>query len=131
MARTALPIVNAVANGGVTPTPTAIDQANGMVISLPTGGIPADSSSDRLVLVVANTHTSAHNVILHAGASNPPAFRKDIGDATYSVAASSTGYFGPFELARFTQGGSPETLNVDFGASITGTVLALLLPRTV
>jgi hypothetical protein len=131
MARTTLPIVNAVANSGVTPVATAIDAVNGMVISLPTGDIPSDASTDRLVLIVNNTFTSAKNVYLRKGASNPPAFRKDIGDASYSIASATTAYFGPFDLSRFTQGGSPATLNVDFDTGITGTVIALLLPRTV
>ena len=135
MARTALPVTSAVANGIVSPTPTAIDQANGMVITMPAGTIPTEASTDRLILVVNNTFAGTKTVTLRAGANNQylnyPASRAALGDLVLTAPASGISYLGPFELSRFTQGGSPETLNVDFQSGITGTILPVLLPRVV
>lgn len=128
MARTNLPITNAVANSGVVnPTATAIDQANGMNVALASSAIPSASQMDMLILVVDNTAVGAHVVTVRAGTSNPPAFRGGIGDMTVSVGASQIGYIGPFEPARFEQ--SDGSLNIDFDAGTTGTVLALLVPK--
>jgi hypothetical protein len=130
MARTALPVTSLVANGQVSnPTATTIDVTNGMQISLPTTDIPADASADRLVLVVNNTAASSKNVIMRAGASNPPAFRSGLGDQKSLVTNGTTSYVGPFDISRFTQGGG--VFNVDFDSGMTGTILALLLPRTI
>jgi hypothetical protein len=130
MARTALPVTNCVANGQVSnPTATTIDATNGMAITLPTTDIPADASSDRLVLVVANTAASSKNVIVRAGANNPPAFRAGLGDIKALVTNATTSYVGPFDYSRITQGGG--VINVDFDSGTTGTVLALLLPRNI
>lgn len=133
MARTVLPVTNAVANSGVNnPTATTIDQANGMVITMPSSDIPSDASTDRLVLVVSNTAGTAKNAIVRAGANatylNVPAVTATKGDITVSVGASQTAYIGPFEWSRVNQGG---TINVDFASGITGTIIALLLPRAV
>lgn len=128
MARTNLPVTAMTANGVTAVSTTAIDQANGMNLALASTAIPSTATSDELVLVVANTDTGAHNFILRAGASNPPAFRSGLGDLTVSIPASTTRYFGPFDWARFCQ--SDGSLNIDFGSGITGTIQALLLPRS-
>lgn len=129
MARTNLPVTALVANSGVlNPTATAVDQANGMNVKLVSENIPAAANSDRLVLVVANTAAAAHNVIVRAGAANPPAFRAGIGDIDFSVTNAETAYVGPFEWARIAQ--SDGSVNVDFDSGFTGTILALLLPRS-
>ena len=128
MARTNLPVTNLVANSGVALSTTAIDQANGMILALASSAIPAASTSEQLVLVVANTAASPFNFILRAGASNPPAFRKDIGDLTVSVTNATTKYMGPFDYARFVQ--SDGSLWIDFGVGFTGTIQALMLPRS-
>lgn len=129
MARTNLPLTSLVANGGVlNPTATAVDQANGMTVALASSAIPAHPTSENLVLVVANTAAAAHNVIIRAGASNPPAFRAGLGDITFSVTNAETAYVGPFDYARVVQ--SDGSLSVDFDSGFTGTILALLVPRS-
>ena len=132
MARTNLPVTALAANSGVlNPVATAVDQANGMNIALVAlrNTIPAGGGADELVLVVSNTAAAAHNVTVRAGASNPPAFRKDKGDIAVSVTNGQTAYVGPFEWARICQ---PDgSINVDFDAGFTGTILPILLPRVV
>ncbi|HET9109673.1 MAG TPA: hypothetical protein VFN78_02495 [Ktedonobacterales bacterium] len=126
MARTNLPVTNLVANSGVALSTTAVDQANGMNLQLASSAIPAASTSESLVLVVANTAASPFNVIIRAGASNPPAFRAGLGDITVSVTNATTKYLGPFDYARVVQ--SDGSLNIDFGVGFTGTIQALLVP---
>ncbi len=136
MARTNLPILNAVGNGAVLNNAgTAIDATNGMNIVMPTGDIPADASMDRLILYVQNTTASTKTVIVRAGANstsypNVPSFEAGKGDLTTGNLTASTGtaFIGPFEVARFAQ---PDgSINVDFAASMTGTIWAVLLPRS-
>jgi hypothetical protein len=129
MARTNLPIVvldpTTGANG---PTPTAIDVANGMNVVLASTAIPTGSSMWDLVLVFLNTFAGAKSIIIRAGASNPPAFRKDKGDLSISNAGTSTiTYVGALEPARYAQ--ADGSLNIDFTAAATGTILALLRPH--
>lgn len=129
MSRTAITLHNCNQATGVSnPTADAADQTNGMNLALASSAVPSAADCDLLVLVVSNTAAAAHNFILRAGASNPPAFRKDLGDLTISVTNATTLYAGPFEPARFLQ--SDGSLNVDFSSGFTGTILALLLPRT-
>lgn len=128
MARTAIPVTALVVNASTAISTTVIDQANGMNLALKSTAIPAKAESENLVLVVDNTAAGAHNFILRAGASNPPAFRTDLGDLTISVGATTTVYIGPFDWARFCQ--TDGSLNIDFDAGTTGTIQALLVPRT-
>lgn len=127
VARTNLPVTALPGHTAVAVSTTAVDQTNGMNCALASTAIPSASNSERLVLVVANTDTLTHNVILRAGASNPPAFRKDIGDLTLAVANATTRYIGPFEWARFCQ--ADGSLNIDFSSGFAGTIQALLLAR--
>lgn len=129
MARTNLPLTSLAGNSGsVNPSTTAVDQANGMNIALANEGVPAAGNTDRLVLVVANTAAAAHHILVRAGAANPPAFRAGIGDVSVNVTNGVTAYVGPFEYARVVQ--SDGSVNVDFDSGFTGTILALLLPRS-
>ena len=128
MARTNLPVTNLVVNAKTAISTTNIDQANGMNLALASSAIPSAANTDKLVLVVDNTAAGAHNFILRAGASNPPAFRAGLGDLTISVGATTTVYIGPFDYARFVQ--SDGSLNIDFDAGTTGTIQALLVPDT-
>jgi hypothetical protein len=131
MARTNLPIVVLDPTlGANNPTPTAVDVANGMNVVLASTAIPAGSSMWDLVIVFLNTFAGAKSIIIRAGATNPPAFRKDKGDLTISNAGTSViTYVGGLEPARFAQ--SDGSLNIDFTAATTGTVLALLRPHSV
>lgn len=128
MARTNLPVTELAGNAGVAESTTAIDQANGMNVSVASESIPAKGEGEDIVLVVDNTAAAAHNVIVRAGAGPVPAFRASLGDLTVNVAAGATAFIGPFETARFAQ--SDGSLNVDFDAGTTGTVVALRVPRT-
>lgn len=129
MARTNLPLIELAGNAGVAQSTTAIDQANGMNVVTASESIPAKGEAEDVILIVTNTFTSAENVIVRAGAGPVPAFRASLGDLTVSVPASGTMMVGPFETARFAQ--ADGSLNVDFGAGITGTIEALRVSRTV
>src|SRR5260221_480507 len=63
-----------------------------------------------------------------AGTSNPPAFRGGLGDFTSGNLTASTGtaFIGPFDSARFVQ--SDGSVSVDFAASMTGTIWAVIVP---
>lgn len=126
MARTSLPITTLTAAGAAAPAGTAIDQANGMVISTTQTGFPAARTGSRLILEVFNTFAGIKTVIVRAGAK-PPAQRSDLGDLTANIAAS-TGrtLIGPLDTSRFAQ--ADGSINVDFGSGTTGTVNAYLLP---
>lgn len=132
MARTNLPISAFVANGNLSdPAGTAIDATNGMNVVMTTETIPPSYDAFRGVFLrVANTFAGAKHVIVRAGASNPPAFRKDIGDLSVSVAASTgVQWVGPLDMARFAQ--SDDSINVDFDSGMTGTITAFVAPRNV
>lgn len=132
MARTNLPISAFVANGNLSdPAGTAVDATNGMNIAMTTETVPPGYDAYRGVFLrVANTAGSAKHVIVRAGASNPPAFRKDLGDLSVSVAATSgVQWVGPLEHARFAQ--SDDSINVDFDSGMTGTITAFVAPRKV
>lgn len=129
MARTNLPLIELAGNAGVAQSTTAIDVANGMNVQTLSESIPAKGEAQDVILIVANTYTAAENVIVRAGAGPVPAFRASLGDLTVSVPASSTMILGPFETARFAQ--SDGSLNVDFGAGMTGTIEALRVSRSV
>ncbi len=125
MARTALPLTNLVANTGVATAAVAVDPTNGHVIDV--GG-----RSGKLVLVINNTFAGTKVVTVRAGDTNPPAFRKDLGDITFTAAASAISYVGPFESARVIQKATdPGKVYVDLAAAITGTIEALFTPDTV
>lgn len=130
MARTNLPVTNLSAGGAVLNNAgTAIDATNGMNIVIPTTSIPASGDADRLVLYVQNTTASTKTVTVRAGV-NPPAFRKDIGDIVTGNLSANTGtaFIGPFESSRHLQ--ADGSINVDFASSMTGTIWALLVPRS-
>lgn len=148
-ARTSLPVTNLTGNGSVVNTKndgtgmTALDNTNGMSISLVSEGFPAGASADRLVLLVLNTNATGRTVTVRAGtpdggaakqgAGTPglpytPAFEGGKGDLTTSALTGTTGIgiIGPFDPARFLQ---PDgTISVDANGA-TGFIMALLLPR--
>ena len=123
---------------------TAVDNTNGMSVSIPTTAIPAGPNIDRLILLVLNTNGTGRTVTVRAatpdggvtktgaGTSNPagtyPAFEAGKGDLTFSAMTATTGIgvFGPFEVARFLQ--PDNTISIDFSGA-TGFIAAILLPR--
>lgn len=134
MARTNLPLITLTGNGvALNPTATAIDATNGMTVAIPTNAIPAGGNIDRLVLYVANTTGSTKTVTVHAGSNTSypgvPAFESSKGDLTTGnlTATTGTAIIGPFEVARFIQ--LDNSISIDFAASTTGTIQAILLPR--
>ncbi len=128
-ARTNVPKSVLVANGSIAaPTGTAIDQTNGMNVVIGTTAIPSAANLESLFLVVGNSAAGTKNAIVRAG-SPPPAFRSGIGDLTVAVGAGATVWVGPLETARFAQ--ADGSLNLDFEAGMTGTVIAALLPKRV
>lgn len=134
MARTNLPVTNAVANGAVLNNAgTAIDATNGMNILLPATSVPSPSNADRLVLYVTNTAASTKTVTVRAGvgggATPGPAFRSGEGDLVTGnlTATTGTAFIGPFDVSRFAQ--LDGSINVDFAAGMTGNVWALLVPK--
>lgn len=130
MARTQIPLTNLVKDGGVQiPTATAVDPTNGHYVDV--GGL-----TGQLIITVNNTFAGTKLLTVKAGA-NPPAFRKDLGDATYTLAASDRAVIGPLEAARFVQapggtdGGTGGRVFIDLAAAITGSIAALFIPDTV
>ena len=135
MARTNLPVTNLTANGAVLNSAgTAIDATNGMNIALTTTGIPAAGGPSDLILYVQNTAGATKTVTVRAGvgggATMGPAFRSGIGDFTTGNLNATTGtaFIGPFDASRFLQ--LDGSINVDFASGTTGTIWALLKPRS-
>lgn len=129
MARTNVPLTKLTANSGnVAPSTTNLDATNSHNIALASGSVPAQSGADRLVLVVNNTFAGSKTITVKAGA-NPPAQRAGLGDLVVTLTQNQTAYIGPLEPARFLQ--TDGSINVDVAASMTGTILAVLLPRAV
>jgi len=121
---------------------TAIDAANGMNIALASSAIPSRPGADRLVLYVTNTFAGTKTVTVRAGAGVAaptnfgyaypiPSQEQQFGDLVTGNLTASTGtaYIGPFDAARYIQ---PDgSINVDFAASMTGLIWAVLLPKYV
>lgn len=135
MARTALTPISLTANSAtLNNAGTAIDATNGMNIAISTSSIPAAADLDRLVLYVQNTTASTKTVTVRAGvgggATPGPAFRSGLGDLTTGNLSASTGaaFIGPFDVSRFAQ--TDGSVNVDFASGMTGTIWALLVPRS-
>lgn len=126
MARTNLPLTTFDPVAGLTtPSTTAVDVANGMNIALASSAVPSGSSSWDLIIQFNNTFAGAKSIIVRAGA-NPPSSRASKGDLTITN-TTTTSYVGPFEPARFLQ--ADGSINIDFTAATTGTVIAFLLPH--
>jgi hypothetical protein len=131
MARTAITTTTLVPNGSVlNPATTAVDQANGMNVAIPSAAFPSAPDMDHLILVIAATGASPFNAIVRAGIGGAAvpgaAFRSGLGDLTISVTNATTRWFGPFDPSRFMQ--TDGSLNLDFGVGFTGTVAAVLVP---
>ncbi len=120
MARTAVTVTQLAGNAGIDePAGTALDVANGHSIDVA-------GKSGKLLIQVKNTNGSPRVVTVKAGASNPPAFRKALGDLAVTAPANANSIIGPLEAARFIQ--ADGKVYVDLAASITGTIVAYLMP---
>lgn len=118
MARTALTVTDLVANSAVAdPTYTAADAANGMKVTA--------AELSKIILHVKNAGGADRTVTIKAGSSNPPAWRKGLGDLAVTVTAGTNRFIGPFESARFGNAGD---LNIDFDAATSTTVAAYKAP---
>lgn len=120
MPRTEIPATALRANAATVATPTTLSATNDHVITR--------ADPERTILVVTNTDSGgAHTVTVKAG-TNPPAMAAGQGDVTFSVAASSSAYFGPFESGRHLNGDG--TVLIDIESGHTGTITALHVPRS-
>lgn len=116
MARDSVAITALTLNGGVArPAGTAINVSNGAVVD-PAG------DTDSFLIEVRNTTAAEKDVTIKAGVG-PTA---DLGDLVVPVAANTGVQIICIESARFAQ--ADGTVNIDFEASMTGTVAALRLP---
>lgn len=125
MARTAIPLSVLTKDNGISgPAGTAVDPTNGHVIA----------ALGRPILILLHNTAGATKVVTVRAGVNPPAYRKDIGDLTYTAQASGDSYIGPFVSARFVQaaggadGGSGGSIFVDLASGVTGTITAFQLP---
>lgn len=132
MTATNLPLSTLTSNGGIDiPAGTAIDQANGMTIALPTTAIPVAPGMNDLMLFVATTNGADKTVTVKAGvgggATSGPAFRSGMGDLVVTAHAASGGcVIGPLESARFAQ--LDGSVLLAFQSGITGTITAFIKP---
>ncbi len=143
MARTNLPVTELdPKNPTLNNAGTAIDATNGMNVALASSAIPSKAGGDRVILYVQNSTASTKTVTVRAGAGVAapsgfgsgypiPSQEQAFGDLVTGNLTASTGtaFIGPFDAARYIQ---PDgSLNVDFAASMTGTIWAVRLPRYV
>jgi hypothetical protein len=128
MARTAVTTTTLTSAKDATLTPTALPAGNAID---PTNGhnvAGAFASNDELFIYVDHTTASTKVLTVRAG-NNPPALRAGIGDLTFTLAATTKYFLGPFEAAQFSQ--ADGSLNLDFAASATGTLYAIKIKRDV
>jgi hypothetical protein len=128
MARTAVTTTTLTSAKDATLTPTALPAGNAID---PTNGhnvANAFAGKDELFIYVDHTTASTKLLTVRAGA-NPPALRAGIGDLTFTLAATTKYFLGPFEAAQFAQ--ADGSLNLDFAASATGTLYAIKIKRDV
>lgn len=119
MARTNVPITTLSQDTmNANPGTTAIDPTNGMVIA-------ANSFTRRLLIEFTNTFAGSKSATIRAGV-NPPAVRSGLGDLVQAIAQNGV-YIACIESARFAQ--ADGSINLDFTASMTGTVRAIALPQ--
>lgn len=131
-ARTQLTPVQMVRDGGV--AEGAGTSIAGLVAA---GAYVADPPGPNYVfLVVNNSDSSPHNVIVRAGGSGViasgaaavavPFEQATVGDLTQAVANAATEFIGPFTTDRFTQ--ADGSLSIDFSSGFTGTIWVMAMP---
>lgn len=105
---------------------TAVNTPAGVAIS-PTNGanVAAPTKSRKLFLRVTNTITNATKAVTIKAGVYPPAPLQSQGDLTLTVPQSGD-IVVTLESGRFLQ--SDGTINVDFGAGMTGAISAFQLP---
>jgi hypothetical protein len=132
MATTNLPLTTLTPNNILDmPVGTAIDQAHGMNIQLPTTSFPAAPNADHLFLLVQTTNGADKTVTIKGGvgggATAGQAFRSGMGDLVLTAhAATGGGIIGPLESARFAQ--LDGSITLAFQSGITGTITAFIMP---
>jgi hypothetical protein len=111
---------------------TAIDVTNGMYVDLTTTAVPSANGSEDLLLYITNTAGSTKTVTVKAGVGGGvtpgAAIRSGLGDFVTGNLSATTGtaFIGPFDSTRFMQ--SNGRIYLDFAASMTGNIWALLIP---
>lgn len=135
MARTSItPVLCGANNIDLNDAGTAIDASNGMQFSVVTTGVPAAANIDHVLIYVSNSTASTKTVTVVAGANtttapNTPAFRAGLGNLVTGNLTASTGtaFIGPLDVSRFIQ---PDgTVQLNFAASMTGTIWVFLIAR--
>lgn len=106
---------------------TAADQSNGMYIQMPSN-IPVTGGMDRIFIYFKNSYSGTVTITVRGGV-NPPAFRQGEGDYTTGNVTGTTGiaFLCGLDSSRFAQ--ADNTIWIDFSASATGTIWAVLIPR--
>jgi hypothetical protein len=121
MARTNIPVVEMVPNAQIAdPAGTAVDPANGHIVSPAVGGL------EEMYFEINSTFAGAKTFTFKAGA-NPPALSAGQGDLIVTLNAA-VGIVGPLSSARFAQKDS--SVWIDVAAAATGTIKAIHMPRT-
>jgi hypothetical protein len=148
MARTPLAagLVSLAYDGSVASANQTPDATNGNVLPFSVSTTPATFGPFRVILMVTNSDTASHTMILrssgYTGAangavnsglpspSNTVFAQSTMGDASYAVAASTTRFIGPLTTDRFVQpnGTTGGDLWIDWDASTSMKVTAILLP---
>lgn len=130
---TQIPLATFTSGADLNDAGTAIDVTNGMYIDLTTTAIPSANGSESLILYVTNTYSGGVGTVtvkagVGGGSTAGAAQRSGLGDYTSGNLTASTGtaFIGPFDSMRFMQ--TNGKLYLDFSASMTGKIWAVLLP---
>jgi hypothetical protein len=136
MPRTAITATRLTPASEINAASQAIDVANGHAISLPTADALGQSKGkvNLLVLRIVNTFAGAKIVTIRANTGpvagtdfyapfHPQAAK---GDLTFSMAQNEVSYITGLDASRFAQ--DDGKLNIDYEASMTGTIECYCLP---
>jgi hypothetical protein len=128
MTRAAVTVTTLSSAKDATLSPTALPTGDAIAPTTGHNVAAAFSGKDELFIYVDHTTASTKVLTVRAGA-NPPAIRAGIGDLTFTLAASTKYFLGPFEASQFAQ--ADGSLNLDFATSATGTLYAIKIKRDV
>ena len=129
MARTTLSYSILTENGVLNlPSATNADASNGMNIPVPKVSSPGPTdAADRLFLYVVNGDSADKTVTVRAGVSTAPSTRGGTGDLAVTIShTAGGGIIGPLETNRFAQ--ADGSINVDFSAATSTTIVAYMMP---
>lgn len=90
--------------------------------------ITGGADADKLLVIINNTTASTKKVTIKAGATNPPAVRKGLGDLVITLTEKTTQVVA-VESARFAK--TDGTIEVSCEAATTGFLSAVRIPKGV